>query len=232
MKRTTVAKSWPAVAACVVFIGLEAAAEPAGKGTPTTAGTSIAIQSVLSMASGPATTQTIAQIQDTLRGNERIAVAFALKNIGSSDSHVDRGCIRIMTALEQETLDQYMTKNQSGLGLDDQDKRALGRWGRYVNSPAAMHLVIVSLLDDTNAAEDVDARMVGERRRFCDVAFNLAIDRIEGLSEIVGKTPLGTLDTIDARNERLARFRQWWKLNGETLERSEDGKRFRGKTSQ
>jgi hypothetical protein len=230
MKKINIFNYRSTAAAFAFFIGLEASAASIEKGDPTNAGTTIAIRSVMSMSSEPVSTQTTAKIQGILRGNERTAVAFALKNIGAADKPTDRCCIQIMTALEQETLGQYMTKSQSGRGLDDQDKRALGRWGRYVNSPASIHLVISNLLFDTNAAEEINDQMVGERRRFCDVAFNLAIDSIDGLSEIVGKTPIGTLDTIHARDERLTMFRKWWKTNGETLEGSEKGKRFRGKT--
>jgi hypothetical protein len=232
MKMTTIVDYWQAIAVCLVFASLGVVTARAENGDSADARTNTAVRAVLSMPVEAASTQTITQIRGMLRGNENAAVAFALKHIGSSDGTTDRGCIRIMAALEQETLAQYIAKDRSGPGLDDRDRRALGRWGRYVSTPGAMDLVIANLLDNTNAAEEVDARMVGEQRRFCDVAFNLALDRIQGISESVGKAPLGTLDTIDARNERLARFRQWWKLNSNRLEWSEDDRRFRVKTSQ
>ena len=232
MKMTTIVYFWKPLAVCIVFAGLGVAAAKGGNSDSVGATTNTAVRAVLAMPEAVATTNTYIQIRATLCGNEKVAVAFAMNNIGSSDRETDLGCIRILAAVEHETLARYAAKSQSVAGLDDRDRRALGRWGRYVITPAAINLVITSLIDDTSAAEQADVRMVGAPRRFCDVAFNLALDRIQGMPEEVGKAPLGTRDAIDGRNVRITKLRNWWRLNCNSLEWSAVDRRFRVKASQ
>lgn len=189
-----------------------------------------AIKAVASMPPIPLwNDEIIKKIREKLSGHETEAVAFAVKNIGSGKEKaaVDRACLRIMVVFEAETLALYEEIAKKNKGMSPQEKRALERWGQYVKDTKSLIMVINTLIDDVSAAEDVDAQTIGDPIRFSDIAFNLALDRIEGASVALGDSSIVTLDDIDVRTDRITKFKAWWKINAGKLEWGDVEKRFK-----
>jgi len=191
------------------------------------------VRSIVTMPFGALDQDMKNSIQLAVRGHEREAVAFALRNIhgdwSSRDQDsidLDLACVRIITCLQGETLRQFEQALSSAERPSLRLRRALVRWARTSTSHRGLCLTVDSLIQDHDNAEDVDVRMVGVPRRLSDAAYNLAVDRIQDANGVLGKKPIGTRDRRAKRDEKLEAFRSWWTENRAFLEWSASEKKF------
>lgn len=184
------------------------------------------IQRVLAIPRGVLDRGVIGAVRDATAANPGEAVAFAIRNIGLDDCAKDAASLRIMVAQEVATLAWLKEELAAGRRFDSRMKKAMARWGRYVETADALAVVVNALLGDTAAAEDDSVLMEGKPRRFCDVAASLLIDRVPEVASVAGRAPLGTLDRLDTRDRRVALLRDWWARNGTNVKRLEGGRVF------
>lgn len=188
---------------------------------------------ILEMPFGPISQDVKDEIRLAAQGHEVEAVAFALKNThgdwvmkGQDAIKLDRACMKIMVSMQEETFRQFKEAFRSTDKPALRLRRALVRWARTAETHEALCFTVDSLIQDQETAEDIQPEMEGTRKRLCDTAYNLAVDRIQDARNLFGKTPISTTDRAAKRDEKLKLFEPWWNENKAFLEWSGTSKRF------